>query len=67
MPGEGIEPPTTCGQWLTSCRNSAMLRSQLDDAREKIWEIVRMEVATFRQGKEYVVPVPAALSSARKP
>ena len=48
-------------------RATAMLRSQSDDAREKIREVVRKEVANFREGEGYVVPVPAALSSARKP
>jgi ubiquinone/menaquinone biosynthesis C-methylase UbiE len=48
-------------------RATAMLRSQPDKARKKIREVVQNEVTKFRKGEEYIVPVPAVLSSARKP
>ncbi len=48
-------------------RATAMLRSQPMPVRDKIREVVRDKVVSLRQGDEYVVPVPAALSSARKP
>jgi SAM-dependent methyltransferase len=48
-------------------RATAMLRSQPKHVREKIRGVVREQVMRLRQGDEYVVSVPAALSSARKP
>jgi ubiquinone/menaquinone biosynthesis C-methylase UbiE len=48
-------------------RATAMLRSQPKHVREQIREAVREQVMNLRQGDEYVVSVPAALSSARKP
>ena len=48
-------------------RATAMLRSQSAQTREKIRVIVRTRVERLRQNDKYVVPVPAALSWARKP
>lgn len=48
-------------------RATAMLRAQSPEAREKIRTIVRAQVERLRKGDKYVVPVPAALSWARKP
>jgi hypothetical protein len=48
-------------------RATAMLRSQPDEAREKIRTVVRSEVEQLREGDHYVISVPAALSWARKP
>lgn len=48
-------------------RATAMLQSQPPDVRETIRSIVRGDVSKLQQGDSYVVPVPAALSSARKP
>ncbi len=48
-------------------RATAILRAQPKDAREKIRSVVRDEVEKLKTGREYVIPVPAALSSARKP
>lgn len=48
-------------------RATAMLRSQPADVRDTIRGTVRNEVLKLRQGNGYVIPVPAALSSARKP
>lgn len=48
-------------------RATAMLRSQPPDVRDIICKEVRAEVAKLRQGDRYVIPVPAALSFARKP
>ena len=48
-------------------RATAMLRSQPEQAREKIRVAVRSQVEELRQGDAYVIPVPAALSWARKP
>ena len=43
-------------------RATAMLRSQPDDARNRIREVVRAEVCELAQGDEYQIPVPASLS-----
>lgn len=48
-------------------RATAMLRSQPVEAREGIRAVVRSQVEQLRQGDHYVIPVPAALSWARKP
>lgn len=48
-------------------RATEMLRSQPDDARKKIRSVVKDEVSKLLVGDRYVVPVPAALSSASKP
>ena len=48
-------------------RATAMLRSQPADVRKTIRSVVRGEVLKLSQGGQYVIPVPAALSSARKP
>lgn len=48
-------------------RATAMLRSQPSNVRETIREVVRNEVKRLKQGDQYVISVPAALSSARKP
>lgn len=48
-------------------RATAMLRSQSDRAREEIKSAMRHEVLRFQQGDKYIIPVPAALSSAHKP
>ncbi len=48
-------------------RATAMLRSQPADARETIRSVVRVEVLGLAQDGQYLIPVPAALSSARKP
>jgi ubiquinone/menaquinone biosynthesis C-methylase UbiE len=48
-------------------RATAMLRAQSAQACEKIRTIVRAQVERLREGNKYVVPVPAALSWARKP
>ena len=48
-------------------RATAMLRGQPAPARERIREVVRAQVETLRDGDHYLIPVPAALSSARKP
>lgn len=47
-------------------RATAMLRSQPPEARENIRAVVRSQVEQLRQGDHYVIPVPAALSWARK-
>jgi ubiquinone/menaquinone biosynthesis C-methylase UbiE len=48
-------------------RATAMLRSQSAQIRDKIRTVVRTHVERLRQNDKYVVPVPAALSWARKP
>ncbi|WP_108883177.1 methyltransferase domain-containing protein [Anderseniella sp. Alg231-50] len=48
-------------------RATAMLRAQPADARHAIRSEVKSEVTKLRQGDYYVIPVPAALSSATKP
>jgi ubiquinone/menaquinone biosynthesis C-methylase UbiE len=48
-------------------RATAMLRSQPEDVRDKIRVAVRGEVERLWNGDAYVIPVPAALSWARKP
>jgi len=48
-------------------RSTAMLRAQSAETREKIRSMVRAQVEQLREGDKYVVPVPAALSWARKP
>ncbi len=48
-------------------RATAMLRAQPANARQAIRSEVQSEVIKLRQGNHYIVPVPAALSSARKP
>ncbi len=48
-------------------RATAMLRAQPPEARQAIRAEVRDEVLKMRQGDHYIVPVPASLSSARKP
>lgn len=48
-------------------RATAMLRSQPEQVRDKIREVVREKVKGLQQGKEFVVSVPAVLSAARKP
>ena len=48
-------------------RATAMLRSQPADAIETIRSVVRDEVLGLAQDSQYLIPVPAALSSARKP
>lgn len=48
-------------------RATAMLRSQPADVRATIRSVVRAEVLNLAQDGQYVVPVPAALSFARKP
>jgi ubiquinone/menaquinone biosynthesis C-methylase UbiE len=48
-------------------RATAMLRSQSEPTRDKIRQVVRAAVERLRQNDRYVVPVPAALSWARKP
>jgi hypothetical protein len=48
-------------------RATAMLRSQSPRTRDKICMVVRAHVERLRQNDKYVVPVPAALSWARKP
>lgn len=48
-------------------RATAMLRSQQADVRAIIRSVVRAEVLDLAQDGQYVIPVPAALSFARKP
>src|SRR6185295_19326982 len=48
-------------------RATAMLRSQSPQTRDTIRMVVRAHVERLRQNDKYVVPVPAALSWARKP
>jgi len=48
-------------------RVTAMLKAQPTEVSDKIRSAVRNEVLKLRQGNVYVVPAPAALSSARKP
>jgi SAM-dependent methyltransferase len=48
-------------------RATEMLRSQPEAARERIRTAVRSAVEPLRHGDGYRIPVPAALSSARKP
>ncbi len=48
-------------------RATAMLQSQPADVREIIRSVVRAEVLSLKQDGQYVIPVPAALSFARKP
>jgi ubiquinone/menaquinone biosynthesis C-methylase UbiE len=48
-------------------RATAMLRAQPAGTREKIRLAVREQVERLKQNGRFVVPVPAALSSARKP
>jgi hypothetical protein len=48
-------------------RATAMLQSQPAATRDKIRAVVRNEVERLRRNGKYVVPVPAALSWARKP
>jgi ubiquinone/menaquinone biosynthesis C-methylase UbiE len=48
-------------------RATAMLRSQPEQARERIRVAVRSQVEELNQGSVYIIPVPAALSWARKP
>lgn len=48
-------------------RATAMLRSQPADVRETIRSVVRADVLNLAQDGQYVIPVPAALSAARKP
>ncbi|HEY6860687.1 MAG TPA: methyltransferase domain-containing protein [Pseudolabrys sp.] len=48
-------------------RATAMLRAQSAEIREKIRTVFRTQVERLREGDKYVVPVPAALSWARKP
>lgn len=43
-------------------RATAMLRSQPEEVRNQIKKAVRSDVEALREGQEYVVPVPAALS-----
>jgi len=47
-------------------RATAMLQSQPARTRDKIRTVVKTHVERFRKGDHYVVPVPAALSWARK-
>jgi SAM-dependent methyltransferase len=63
------DTPTRVFDAFNECavRATAMLTSQPEDAREKIRAAVRSEVERLRQGDAYVIPVPAALSWARKP
>ena len=48
-------------------RASAMLKSQSAETLDKLRPIIRAQVERFRQDGQYVVPMPAALSWARKP
>ena len=48
-------------------RATAMLRSQPEQARERIRVAVRSQVEELRQGNAYVIPVPDTLSWSRKP
>ncbi|MGI9372308.1 MAG: class I SAM-dependent methyltransferase [Hyphomicrobiales bacterium] len=48
-------------------RAAAILRAQSADARNVIRAVVRAEIEKLKAGEEYIVPVPAALSCARKP
>jgi|SRR5215208_804516 len=48
-------------------RATAMLRAQPPDRQQAIRRIVRREVEQLGANGEYVIPVPAALSWARKP
>lgn len=48
-------------------RATEMLRIQPEAARQKIRSVVRDNVSELRVGDRYVIPVPAALSSAQKP
>ena len=48
-------------------RATAMLRAQPPDRQQTIRRIVRREVEQLGANGEYVIPVPAALSWARKP
>jgi SAM-dependent methyltransferase len=48
-------------------RTAAMLRAQPEQAYRMIRLAVREEVLKFAQDDAYVIPVPVALSSARKP
>ncbi len=48
-------------------RATAMLRAQPPDARRAIRSKVKAEVMKLKDGDEYVIPVPAALSYGRKP
>ena len=43
-------------------RATAMLQSQPDDTREVIRNVVRDEVTKLKNGDQYLIPVPAALS-----
>lgn len=48
-------------------RATAMLQAQPNAARERIRLAVRHQIERFERNGRYIVPVPAALSSARKP
>lgn len=48
-------------------RATAVLRAQSPKALERIRGAVRTEVSKLKSGSQYLVPVPAALSSGRKP
>ena len=48
-------------------RATAMLRSQPREHREKIRAHIHEETLKLKDGTKYVIPVPAVLSSARKP
>ncbi|GGE53441.1 class I SAM-dependent methyltransferase [Actibacterium pelagium] len=48
-------------------RASAMLRAQPEDRLESIRHAIRKEVEKLRDGKEFLVPMPASLSSGLKP
>lgn len=48
-------------------RATAMLRSQPREQREKIRAQIHEETLKLKDGTKYVIPVPAVLSSARKP
>ena len=48
-------------------RATAMLRAQPAEAREKIRMAVKAEVEQLQSNSQFIVPVPAALSSGRKP
>ncbi len=46
----------------SAVRATAMLCSQPENVRNIIRDIVRLEVSFLRNGDEYLIPVPAALS-----
>lgn len=48
-------------------RASATLRAQSSEARQAIREAMRQTISAYRQGTEYVVPMPAVVATAVRP